>query len=394
LFLPSLHANRFDELAGASSTLSTRPVHDPFQSIDQTGSSKEFHVNIGEIARRAGVSRSTVSYALSGKRPVSDETRRKIQQVVDELGYQPSASARALANGRTSTIGLVFPPAGSHYTGMQLDFIGSVVEAAAAYDYDVLLSPSGVDSDRSFQRLLGERRVDGAILMEIKLADDRVDHLAALNFPAVAIGRTAHPEGSWWVGLDHTALVEACVNHLADLGHRRVAFVNRPEQLLRAGYESAHRGLEGFTKASAQRGLSVNTYCCADDAASGEMCLERILHDDPETTALVTLNEAALGGLYRGLTQAGRHVPRDFSVTGVVAGRWAQTVTPELTAADVPAEEMGRTAVELLVERLDNPEATPRHRLFAPPISLRSSTGPAGGSFSTRATDADTHTAL
>ena len=71
-------------------------------------------MNIGEIARRAGVSRSTVSYALSGKRPVSDDTRRKIQEVIDELGYRPNASARALANGRTSTICLVFTPAGNH----------------------------------------------------------------------------------------------------------------------------------------------------------------------------------------------------------------------------------------------------------------------------------------
>lgn len=67
-------------------------------------------MNIGEIAQRAGVSRSTVSYALSGKRPVSEDTRRKIQRVIDELGYRPNASARALANGRTNTIGLVFPP--------------------------------------------------------------------------------------------------------------------------------------------------------------------------------------------------------------------------------------------------------------------------------------------
>jgi hypothetical protein len=89
---------------------------------------------------------------------------------------------------------------------MRLDFIGSVVEAAAAYDHDVLLSPSGVDSDRSFQRLLGERRVDGAILMEIRLEHDRVDHLAALDFPSVPIGRTAHPEHGWWVGKDHAAL--------------------------------------------------------------------------------------------------------------------------------------------------------------------------------------------
>ncbi len=335
-------------------------------------------MNIGEIARRAGVSRSTVSYALSGKRPVSQDTREKIQGVIDDLGYRPNASARALANGRTRTVALVFPPAGEHYTGMQLDFLGSVVEAAAAFDYDVLLSPSGVDSDRSFQRLLGERRVDGAILMEIRLQDDRVDHLLAENFPTVCIGRTARSEGDWWVGLDHTALAAACVHHLADLGHDRVAFVNRPERLLRAGYESAHRGLDGFTKAAAERGLAVRTYTCEDDAPSGQACMERILHDDPATTALVTLNEAALGGLYRGLAAASRQVPRDFSLTGVVAARWAETVTPQLTAADVPAAQLGRLAVELLVERLDHPDAPPRHRLLAPPISLRGSTGSVG----------------
>jgi transcriptional regulator with XRE-family HTH domain len=80
-------------------------------------------VNIGEVARRAKVSRSTVSYALSGKRPVSESTRRRIQQVIDEMGYRPNAFARALARGETKTLGLVFPPAGSHYTDMQLDFM-------------------------------------------------------------------------------------------------------------------------------------------------------------------------------------------------------------------------------------------------------------------------------
>jgi DNA-binding LacI/PurR family transcriptional regulator len=333
-------------------------------------------VNIGEIARRAGVSRSTVSYALSGKRPVSEETRRRIQQVIDELGYRPNASARALANGRTSTLGLVFPPAGHHYTSMQLDFIGSVVEAAALHDYDVLLSPSGMDSDRSFQRLLGERRVDGAILMEIRLQDDRVEHLTDIGFPYVAMGRTAQSDSTWFVSIDHAALAEACVHHLADLGHRTIALVNRPEHLLRVGYESAHRGLEGFTKAAAERGLTAQAYCCGDDAPSGQACVERILRDNPATTALVTLNEAALGGLYRGLAEAGRHVPRDFSVTGIAADRWAETVTPRLTAADVPADRLGGLAVDLLVERLDNPGAAQRHHLLTPPISLRASTGP------------------
>ena len=334
-------------------------------------------MNIGEVAKRAGVSRSTVSYALSGKRPVSQQTRRKIEQVIADLGYQPNASARALANGRTNTLGLVFPPAGSHYTGMQLDFIGSVVEAASAFDYDVTLSTSGMDSDRSFQRLLGERRVDGAILMEIRLEDDRVEHFTRVGFPFVTIGRTAHPERTWWAGIDHAALAASCVRHLADLGHRTIALVNRPEHLLRVGYESAHRGLEGFTKAAAERGLAARTYCCGDSAAAGEACVTQILHDDPTVTALVTLNEAALGGLYRGLAEAGRLVPHDVSVTGIAASHWAETMTPQLTAADVPATELGRLAVELLVERLDHPDAAPRHHLLTPPIALRASTGPA-----------------
>ncbi|HJP77578.1 MAG TPA: LacI family DNA-binding transcriptional regulator [Pseudonocardiaceae bacterium] len=334
-------------------------------------------MNIGEIAQRANVSRSTVSYALSGKRPVSEATRQKIQQVIAELGYRPNASARALANGRTRTLGVVFPPAGAHYTGMQLDFLGSLVEAAAALDHDVLMSASAMDSDQSFQRLLGERRVDGAILMEIRLTDDRVEHLTEVGFPFVTIGRTAQPGNTCWVAVDHGALVAACVDHLADLGHRRIALVNRPDRLLEVGYESAHRGLEGFRTAMAARGLSGQHYPCGDDAASGEACIARILREDPATTALVTLNEAALGGLYRGLASAGRSVPGDFSMTGVALTHWAETVTPQLTAADVPATRLGQLAVELLVERLADPAKPPHHHLLAPPISLRASTGPA-----------------
>lgn len=333
-------------------------------------------MNIGEIARRAGVSRSTVSYALSGKRPVSAETRRKIQRVIEELGYRPNASARALADGRTRTLGLVFPPAGQHYLGMQLEFIGSVVEAAASQGYDVLLSPSGEDSEQSFQRLLGERRVDGAILMEIRLADDRVDHLVELDFPFVSIGRIGAPDHTWWAAVDHGALVAACVDHLADLGHRDIALINRPARLLRIGYESAHRGLAGFRRALENRGLTGRDYPCDDDAASGRAVVERVLRDDPGTTALVTLNEAALGGLYRGLAEAGRTVPQDFSIAGVVLTHWAESMTPPLTSADVPAEQLGRLAVDLLVARIADPYAAPRNHLLVPPISLRASTGP------------------
>lgn len=98
-------------------------------------------MNIGEIARRAGVSRSTVSYALSGKRTVSPETRARIQQVIEEFDYRPNAAARALKEGRTRTIGLFIPPPARRLTYMQLEFVASVLEAAAQEDLDVLVCP-------------------------------------------------------------------------------------------------------------------------------------------------------------------------------------------------------------------------------------------------------------
>jgi DNA-binding LacI/PurR family transcriptional regulator len=150
-------------------------------------------MNIGEIARRAGVSRSTVSYTLTGKRAVSEATRRRILDVIDELNYRPNASARALKEGRTRTVGLVIPPAQQRLTEMQLGFVASVVEAAAKVDLDVLVSPSGGDHDRSFERILTARRVDGVILMEIRLEDARVARLQRSGLPFVTIGRTAEP---------------------------------------------------------------------------------------------------------------------------------------------------------------------------------------------------------
>src|SRR6185503_13056380 len=333
-------------------------------------------MNIGEIARRAGVSRSTVSYTLTGKRPVSEQTRLRIQAVIDELDYRPNASARALKEGRTRTLGLVIPPASQRLTDMQLGFVASVVEAAAHADLDVLLSPSGGDHDRSFERILAGRRVDGIILMEIRLDDDRVTRLKQVGLPFVTIGRTAQPQDMWWVDIDYTSLVTRCVHHLADLGHRHLALINRSAELVAAGYGPGQRALAGFTEAVAQRGLTGVDVCCADDTPAGEACLEQLRGEHPEVTAVVTVNEAALPGIQRALERANLVVPRDFSITGVAARHWAEDFRPPLTAADVPPLDMGAEAVTLLQERIATPHAPPRHQLHAPPISLRSSTGP------------------
>lgn len=333
-------------------------------------------MNIGEIARRAGVSRSTVSYALSGRRAVSPETRKRIEQVIAEVGYRPNAAARALKEGRTRTLGLVIPPASQRLTDMQLGFVASVVEAAAHVDLDVLLSPTGGDHDRSFERLITGQRVDGVIVMEIRLEDARVARLQEARLPFVTIGRTAQPEHMSWVDVDYAGLIARCVHHLADLGHGHIALINRSPELVAAGYGPGHRALSGFTEAVDRRGITGISVCCPDDANAGQACMEQLLADHPEITAVATINEAALPGVQRALDDAGLTVPRDFSITGVVAQHWAEDFRPALTAADVPAHDIGARAVELLVQRIAEPASAPRHLLVAPPIALRSSTGP------------------
>jgi DNA-binding LacI/PurR family transcriptional regulator len=322
------------------------------------------------------VSRSTVSYALTGKRPVSEATRRRVQDVIDELGYRPNAAARALKEGRARTLGLVIPPAGQRLTSMQLDFVASVAEAAARADLDVLLSPSGGDQERSFERVVTGGRVDGVILMEIRMSDPRVVRLQQAGTPFVTIGRTADPSGMWWVDVDYATLVERCVDHLADLGHRDIALVDRSPGLVASGYGPSHRAREGFGRAAARRGVTGREFCCRDDAAAGESCVAEILAAHQEITAIATINEAALPGMERALLRAGRDVPGGFSVVGVAARPWAEDFHPQLTAADVPTLEMGAVAVDLLLEQIADRGAVPRHRLYTPPISLRGSTGP------------------
>jgi DNA-binding LacI/PurR family transcriptional regulator len=144
---------------------------------------------------RAGVSRSTVSYALSGRRSVSPETKQRIQTMIDEIGYRPDA-ARARSQGRADP------------------------------------RPSGGDHDRSFERLISGRRVDGVILAEIRLEDERITRLQQAALPFVTIGHTAHPHGTCWVDVNYATLVAPCVHHVADLGHRTVALINRSTELV------------------------------------------------------------------------------------------------------------------------------------------------------------------
>lgn len=329
-------------------------------------------VNIGEVAHLAGVSRSTVSYVLSGKRQVTEATRQRVLRVIEEVGYRPSAVARSLRHGETRTLGLVIPPLRHRLSAEQLYFVGAVADAAADHDYDILLSPSGGDREAAFDKLVGERRVDGIVLMETGEHDDRARKLAESGFPFVTIGRTGS-DAHAWVDLDFAGLSAKGTRRLHELGHRRVALINRPRELFDRGYGPAIRAHQGFHKVCAELGMTGPSLCCDDFPAAAQRCVAEIFTADPEVTAILTINEQALSGVLFALRERGLSVPADVSVLAVASSRIATTVHPQVSAAEVPAEEMGRHAVETLLRLLASPSAPLAHILLSPPFEDRGS---------------------
>jgi DNA-binding LacI/PurR family transcriptional regulator len=271
-------------------------------------------------------------------------------------------------------VGLVIPPPSHRLLDPQLAFVAVLSELCSTADLDLLLSPSSGDHDRSFQRMLSGKRVDGVLVMEVRMRDERIDALERSGIPYVLIGRPSNPSGLFWADIDYGGLVERCVEHLAELGHRSIALLNRPAELLTAGYGPAQRAADGFESAAARQGLVAHAFCCSDDASGGEAIMREILAARPRITAAVTINEGALPGVARAFLRSRIRVPRNFSLVGVVGERFAEDFHPPMTAAVISPVELVRGAFEMLQQRMAEPRSEPRHFLQSPLITLRATT--------------------
>lgn len=200
------------------------------------------------------------------------------------------------------------------------------------------------------------------------------------GLPFVTIGRTGSEEAHGWVDLDYAGLVTAAVERLRALGHRRVALVNRPQALLDREYGPAFRALDAFEKTVAEHDLLGRALCCEDDEQAGADCVAELFATDGTPSGIVAVNERSLAGVVRALHARGSRIPDDVSVLAVTSENNARSLTPEITAADVPTAEMGRHAVESLLRLVADPAAEPAHILLAPPFVDRRSHAPAPGS--------------
>ncbi|GHF21420.1 LacI family DNA-binding transcriptional regulator [Streptomyces werraensis] len=332
-------------------------------------------VTLAEVAQHAGVSASTVSYVLSGKRSISATTRQRVERSIRELGYHPNAGARALASSRSNIIALMVPLRTDMYVPVMMEIAIAVATTARTHGYDVLLL-TGEEGPDAVRRVAGSGLADGMILMDVELDDERLPLLRESAQPAVLIGLPADTTGLTCVDLDFKATGALCVEHLAGLGHRDVAVIGEAPAVYERHTGFAERTLDGLRSRARETGLRLLHRPCEGGYDATAVTVARILDERPDTTGFVVQNEAAVEPLLALLRQQGRAVPEDVSVIAVCPEQVAVQASVRLTSVSLPAQEMGRHAVEQLVAKLDG-RGGDEVVLLPPELTVRASSGPA-----------------
>ncbi|MFJ8549664.1 LacI family DNA-binding transcriptional regulator [Streptomyces sp. NPDC093676] len=335
-------------------------------------------VKITDVARHAGVSPSTVSYALSGKRPISQMTRQRIESSIRELGYRPHAGARALASSRSNVLALVVPLRAGIHVPVVMQFAVSVVTTARGHDHDVLLLTQE-EGEEGLRRVADTALVDALIVMDVQLRDPRLPLLRSLDRPSVMIGFPQEPDGLTCIDLDFRAAGELCVERLARLGHRVVALVGSPPEVYVRETAFAQRVVQGFTTAADRNGMSSCVRPCEAAPGAARRVAERLLSEQPALTGVVVHNEAALEPLIEAFEQLGLRVPGDLSVIAICPDELAESLRVPVTSVALPSAELGARAVELLTKKLDG-TAVPEATLLPPRLTDRASTAPRNAS--------------
>ena len=331
-------------------------------------------VTIGDVASAAGVSRSTASYALSGKRTISPEVRARVAEAVRELGYTPNAGARALATSRTSVIALLGRFLPDEFAPAMLQYILGVTNRARELGYDTLLV-SEEDGAAALQRISSSRMVDGFVLLNVAERDDRLPVLRSAQQPGALLGLPGDPSSVDVFDLDFPAAGGLMVDAMHRLGHRELILVSQPLHVIERGGAYVWRLADRARERADELGMTLHSYNGASGQPEVGDDLHRFLDAHPSATGLLLNNEAASAALPNVLATRGMTCPEDLSVIGRFSDEFARMFSLPYSAVDSAADELGRRAVEALVRRIEEGDSSsPIHiELITPVIHDRGS---------------------
>lgn len=335
-------------------------------------------VTIKDVARAAGVSPSTVSRVISDHPRISQPTKERVRRVMKELGYHPNVIARSLVTQSSRALGLVLSRAAeaalaNPFFPEVIRGIGSVANQAR---YALLLSTSLTPRQEleECQEMLESHRVDGLILLASRVEDRLVARLARRGYPFVVVGRAPQDREVWWVNNDNTAAAREAVEHLLELGHRRVAcLAGAPEYLV------TQDRVTGYRQALEGRGIDFDPDLVRfTDFSRDQGCraARELLSRPHGPTAFFATDDLLAWGALQAASDLGLRVPDDLSVMGFNDDPLSSYLTPALTTVHVPIFELGRVAARLLLDRLQDPTSPVQHVLVPTRLVRRASTAP------------------
>ncbi|WP_308492874.1 LacI family DNA-binding transcriptional regulator [Microbacterium terrisoli] len=303
-------------------------------------------VTIADVARAAGVSISTVSYVMSGKRTISQETQDRVTQAIADLEYSPHASARSLASRSTNVIGLQAPLRSGVDVHVVMQIVGGVVTEARANHYDILLLTG--DDAAGLSHAARASMVDGLLVMDIESNDPRIQTLEGLEIPSVLIGLPAGADSLVCVDFDFEAAGRLAAERLAELGHRRIALFGAPAEVMDRHTSYADRLMRGFLDGCDEHGLVGSVHACPSGAEAGAV-VDAVLNADAELTGILIHNEGALPHIAARLNATdGPAAAREPAVIALCPAEMAQAVAGLADSIAIPAEQIGAAAADAL----------------------------------------------
>jgi len=329
-------------------------------------------MDIKQVAKRAGVSTATVSRTINNL-SVKPGTARRVRQAIEELKYFPNTHARSLVSGRSRMLGLIVSDITNPFFP---ELVKGFEDAATAKGYEVLLSNTEYDSSRmanAVRRML-ERKVDAVAIMTSEMGASFTQQFARRDIPMVFLDVGIVERHISNIKVDYASGISQAVEHLFELGHRRVAFISGPPNL-----KSARIRRSAFLKAMKNRGMGDPAWIETGNHRidGGFQAMSRVFERKPPPTAVLASNDLTAIGALRAIRRNGLHVPDDISVVGFDDIALAEFAEPPLTTVRLPREEIAGKAFEALLASLRDISRMGVEYLISPQLVVRESTAKA-----------------
>ncbi|WP_229256583.1 LacI family DNA-binding transcriptional regulator [Duganella lactea] len=315
-----------------------------------------------DVARRAGVSPSTVSRILNGTAKVSDDKRRAVLTAIDDMKFAPNQMAQGLKKGRSMTIGIVVQDISSPFFDETLRGVDDGLKGTG-YASVIVSGHWNAEEEADRIRLLLARKVDGIILLSGRIDDDTVLSFAGQR-PIVSTGRAIKTRTALGFKMDNEYGAYLAVRHLIELGHRHIAFISGPTN----NTDAADR-LAGYTRALREAGIAIDARLIVEGnfhEASGMLAMNRLFDTGQPFTAVFAANDLSAYGARLALYRKGVRVPDDISLVGFDDLPGSAYTTPPLTTIRQPLYDIGRIATHALLRVINGEEA----RGEVPPLEL------------------------